>query len=473
MGLELTPTGRRRARGTHRRLDRRAPAGRALDAGPRRRRGVHRRLRRRRPVRRRLPGRGGRPASVRGRPGLPAPDVGPPPAERPAVRRGHRRAGGKAMLQALERGNLFLVPLDDQRRWYRYHHLFADVLQARLLDEQPEARPGAAPPGEPVVRRQRRARRRRSATRWSAATSRARPTWWSGACRRAPGPPGGHAAALARGPARRGHHGPAGALHRLRRARCWAPPRSPGSTSGCGTPNAGLEASSGAARTRPPGMVVVNEEEFGWLPDLGRHPPRRAWRWRGRRRRRPSRTPDAALDLRDEDDLLALGAGTALIGLACWAAGDLETTYERLRRLPRHVRAGRPRRRRPGDRHHGRGPLRHPGPARRRDAHLRERVAARGGPRTARRRAGPPTCTSGSARSTTSAVTSTRPAGPGCAARSSATTSGCRRTRTGGGWPWPGSSRPRATWTARSTCSTRRTASTSATSPRGSGRSLR
>jgi LuxR family maltose regulon positive regulatory protein len=41
------------------------------------------------------------------------------------------------MLEALDRGNLFLVPLDDCRRWYRYHHLFADVLHARLLDEQP------------------------------------------------------------------------------------------------------------------------------------------------------------------------------------------------------------------------------------------------------------------------------------------------------------------------------------------------
>ena len=43
--------------------------------------------------------------------------------------------GGKAMLEALDRGNLFLVPLDDRRRWHRYHHLFADVLQARLHDE--------------------------------------------------------------------------------------------------------------------------------------------------------------------------------------------------------------------------------------------------------------------------------------------------------------------------------------------------
>ncbi|HEY2576161.1 MAG TPA: LuxR C-terminal-related transcriptional regulator [Streptosporangiaceae bacterium] len=47
------------------------------------------------------------------------------------------QADGKAALEALDRGNLFLVPLDDRRRWYRYHHLFADVLQARLLDEHP------------------------------------------------------------------------------------------------------------------------------------------------------------------------------------------------------------------------------------------------------------------------------------------------------------------------------------------------
>jgi LuxR family maltose regulon positive regulatory protein len=51
------------------------------------------------------------------------------------------QGGGKAMLEALDRGNLFLVPLDDRRRWYRYHHLFADVLQARLLDEQPDQVP--------------------------------------------------------------------------------------------------------------------------------------------------------------------------------------------------------------------------------------------------------------------------------------------------------------------------------------------
>ncbi len=45
--------------------------------------------------------------------------------------------GGKAMLEALDRANLFVVPLDDSRRWYRYHHLFADVLHTHLTDERP------------------------------------------------------------------------------------------------------------------------------------------------------------------------------------------------------------------------------------------------------------------------------------------------------------------------------------------------
>lgn len=43
-----------------------------------------------------------------------------------------------ARLEALERGNFFVVPLDDQRHWYRYHHLFGEVLFAHLMAEQPE-----------------------------------------------------------------------------------------------------------------------------------------------------------------------------------------------------------------------------------------------------------------------------------------------------------------------------------------------
>jgi LuxR family maltose regulon positive regulatory protein len=48
------------------------------------------------------------------------------------------RKDGKGMLETLERGDLFIIPLDDQRQWYRYHPLFAEVLHARLIDEQPD-----------------------------------------------------------------------------------------------------------------------------------------------------------------------------------------------------------------------------------------------------------------------------------------------------------------------------------------------
>lgn len=44
---------------------------------------------------------------------------------------------GAIMLESLERNNLFLVPLDDKRHWYRYHHLFAAVLAARATHEAP------------------------------------------------------------------------------------------------------------------------------------------------------------------------------------------------------------------------------------------------------------------------------------------------------------------------------------------------
>lgn len=45
---------------------------------------------------------------------------------------------GAERLEALERGNFFVAPLDDKRHWYRYHHLFADVLSAHLMAEQPD-----------------------------------------------------------------------------------------------------------------------------------------------------------------------------------------------------------------------------------------------------------------------------------------------------------------------------------------------
>jgi LuxR family maltose regulon positive regulatory protein len=45
------------------------------------------------------------------------------------------------MLEYLEHSNLFVVPLDEDRRWYRYHHLFADLLRQRLQQSQPDSVP--------------------------------------------------------------------------------------------------------------------------------------------------------------------------------------------------------------------------------------------------------------------------------------------------------------------------------------------
>ncbi|PKL76070.1 MAG: helix-turn-helix transcriptional regulator [Candidatus Melainabacteria bacterium HGW-Melainabacteria-1] len=49
---------------------------------------------------------------------------------------------GSRILAYLDQANLLLVRLDDQRHWFRYHHLFADMLHARLLQEMPEQVPG-------------------------------------------------------------------------------------------------------------------------------------------------------------------------------------------------------------------------------------------------------------------------------------------------------------------------------------------
>src|ERR671913_929900 len=48
------------------------------------------------------------------------------------------RADSQQLLEHIERANLFLIPLDEERRWWRYHHLFADLLRARLAQERPD-----------------------------------------------------------------------------------------------------------------------------------------------------------------------------------------------------------------------------------------------------------------------------------------------------------------------------------------------
>jgi len=48
---------------------------------------------------------------------------------------------GKEALAYLERTNLLIIPLDNERRWYRYHNLFAEVLQSRLMEKESELIP--------------------------------------------------------------------------------------------------------------------------------------------------------------------------------------------------------------------------------------------------------------------------------------------------------------------------------------------
>ena len=51
------------------------------------------------------------------------------------------RPGSQNVLEALDRANLFLVPLDHERCWFRYHHLFAELLRQKLRVGQPGAVP--------------------------------------------------------------------------------------------------------------------------------------------------------------------------------------------------------------------------------------------------------------------------------------------------------------------------------------------
>jgi LuxR family maltose regulon positive regulatory protein len=51
------------------------------------------------------------------------------------------RTDSAVMLESLDRGNLFVVALDERREWSRYHHLFADMLRARLRSEEPDLVP--------------------------------------------------------------------------------------------------------------------------------------------------------------------------------------------------------------------------------------------------------------------------------------------------------------------------------------------
>ena len=446
----------------------------AVPAGPRRPGAVHRRVRRRRPVRRRLPRRGGARPAARRRPRLPARNLRPRPAHRPAVRRGHRPGRRRgAMLDALDRANLFLVPLDDQRRWYRYHHLFADVLRAHLLDEQPDRSPSCTGGPARWYERARRPRPRPSARAGRRGLRAGRRPDRAGDPGAAPGPAGGRAA-------------PAGSTSCPTRwcgsARCSASAfvGALAQVSDFADVDARLDDIERSLRPDgepwperpPPGLVVVDEDGCRALPGRGRDVPGRAGAHRRRPRRRPSRMRGGA-DLAPPGDDLDPRAAGALAGLASWAPGDLagaHAAYTESRRGPAPAPASSP----------TSSAARSPSATSRSPrAGSATPGAPTSGPSSSPRRAGRPAAghRRHARRHWPGPARTRRPRrrrrAPARCRRARASTKACRRTRTGSGWRWPGCGRPRATSTPRSTCSTRPSGSTTATTPRTCSRSRR
>jgi LuxR family transcriptional regulator, maltose regulon positive regulatory protein len=235
---------------------------------------------------------------------------------------------GKAMLEALDRSNLFVVPLDDRRRWYRYHHLFADVVRTHLVDEQPDVIPGlhrrasewyeqngerseairhalaaedfssAADLIELALPAMRRGRQEATLLGWLKALPDA-------LVRSRPVLSVGYAGTLLS----TGHL--EGVETRLRDAERWL-------------------STTAAMRERPDApaaeMVVLDEEEFRRLPGsiavyraghalaLGDIPSTVLY-------------ARQALDLVPEEDHMWRGPAAALLGLASWASGDLEAAH--------------------------------------------------------------------------------------------------------------------------------------------------
>ena len=236
---------------------------------------------------------------------------------------------GKSRLESLERGNFFVVPLDDKRQWYRYHHLFAQVLHARLMEEQPDqiaALHGrasewfehhglasdairhalaakdferAADLIEQAAPAMHRTRQEMTALGWLQALPvelfRVRPVLSLQ-----------YAGTLLSSGIREGVE------DRLRDAERWL------DTSG----GIGERAEASAA-----GMVVVNEAEYRALPGM-------IAMYRSGLALAQGNLADTTkyarrvLDLAPDDDYLRRGGASALLGLVYWTCGDLEAAYQ-------------------------------------------------------------------------------------------------------------------------------------------------
>jgi LuxR family maltose regulon positive regulatory protein len=234
--------------------------------------------------------------------------------------------GGRVMLEALDRANLFLVPLDDRRRWYRYHHLFADVLRTRLQEERPERVHGlhqrasrwheqngdrpeaiehalaaedfewAATLVELAIPALRQARQEATLRRWLEALPeelfRCRPVLTIGYV----------GSLMSRGELE-------GVEERLVEAERWLDPTTVGERDASGgmvvADPAGFPALPSSIAMYRAGQALIRGDVAGTMTHARR-----------------------ALDLAVEDDHLARGAPAALLGLAYWTGGHLDTARQ-------------------------------------------------------------------------------------------------------------------------------------------------
>ncbi len=231
---------------------------------------------------------------------------------------------GMVLLNALERGNLFVVPLDDQRHWFRYHHLFADVLVANALLEQPALVPilhqrasvWYADNGLPAdaIRHALAAKDFARAAalielEWPAMDGRFQSATWLGWARALPEewvrarPVLGVAYAWA---FLNDGEMEAGEAH-LRDAERWLDTAAEGATE----------------------MIIVDEEQFRTLP--ASIATARSYLAQAHGDLPSSlKYGQRALDLLPETDYLRRGPAAALLSLAYWASGDLEAAHRTL-----------------------------------------------------------------------------------------------------------------------------------------------
>jgi ATP-dependent transcriptional regulator len=141
LGPLLSEARRAQAAGADRGMGRGAATGRpavARPAGPRISSTAHRRGL----AHRQLSRRGGAGHSAPGGPRVPAGDLGLNRICAPLCDALTERADGASLISEIYRANLFLVPLDDEHRWFRYHHLFGGLLRHELARTAPD-RPSA------------------------------------------------------------------------------------------------------------------------------------------------------------------------------------------------------------------------------------------------------------------------------------------------------------------------------------------